>query len=101
MMRIGITGHQRLDSLSTWDWVERMMRAELSKINQPIMGITSLAVGADQLFARLVLEKNGSLHAVLPYKDIERSFSKDDISNFKALVAKATVEILNTPGSDE
>ena len=78
-----------------------MLRIELRRLSRPLVGITSLAIGADQLFARLVLEEGGTIHAVLPFEDIERSFSTDDIPAYRDLIAEATVEVLNIPGSDE
>jgi len=99
-MRIGITGHQQLDDPADWNWVSDTIRAELAKLSAPLIGVTSLALGADQLLAVLVLEKGGSIHAVLPYRDIERSFSPEDLPAYKRLVAQADVEVLSTPGSD-
>jgi hypothetical protein len=101
MMRIGITGHQRLEDPKAWVWVERVMRDELTKLAPPLVGVSSLAVGADQLLARLVLEKGGTLHAVLPFAEIERSFSPEDVPAYRELLRRATVEVLDTHGTDE
>lgn len=100
-MRIGITGHQKLDKAESWTWVNSSMRRELAEAKPPLTAVTSLAIGADQLLARLVLERGGSIHAVLPYADIERSFSSEDIQGYRDLVKHATVEILDTPGADQ
>ena len=64
-MHVGITGHQRLEDPKAWAWVARVMRDELARVAPPLVGVTSLAVGADQLLARLVLEAGGTIHAVL------------------------------------
>jgi hypothetical protein len=101
MALIGITGHQRLDKLERWTWVANTMRDELTKLEPPLIAVTSLAVGADQLFAELILEGGGSIHAVLPFADIERSFSAGGLSSFRKLLKGATVEVLNTFGTDE
>ncbi|HLJ88715.1 MAG TPA: hypothetical protein VKZ53_17990 [Candidatus Angelobacter sp.] len=101
MTRIGITGHQELDSKDAWTWVTRVMLNELAEIMPPIIAVTSLAIGADQLLARLVLKKGGTIHAILPYANIERSFSPENLDSFRDLVSHATVEILNNPGGDE
>jgi hypothetical protein len=100
-MRVGITGHQQLDDLKAWPWVAEVLHAELAKVAPPLVGVTSLAVGADQLFARLVLECDGTIHAVLPFADIERSFSPDHVPAYRELAKQATVEVLETPGTDE
>ena len=70
-------------------------------MSTPLLGVTSLAVGADQLFARLVLERGGMIHAVLPFADIERSFAPDHVSAYRELVTQASVEVLDTPGTDD
>jgi hypothetical protein len=101
MTRIGITGHQRLEDPGVWPWVARVMRDELARAAPPLVGVTSLAVGADQLLARLVLEKGGQVHAVLPFAGIERSFSAEHLPEYHKLVEQATVEVLDTPGTDE
>jgi len=101
MTRVGITGHQRLEDPDAWPWVASVMRDELARIAPPLVGVTSLAVGADQLLARLVLACSGTIHAVLPFADIERSFSPDDVPAYRELARQATVEVLDTPGTDE
>jgi hypothetical protein len=100
-MRVGVTGHQQLDDPTAWGWVARVMRDELARLTPPIVGVTSLAAGADQLLARLVLEADGTIHAVLPFADIERSFSAEDLPAYRELVRQAKVEVLDTPGTDE
>lgn len=64
MTRVGITGHQRLDDPEAWGWVASVMRDELARLAPPLIAVTSLAVGANQLLARLVLERGGMIHAV-------------------------------------
>jgi hypothetical protein len=100
-MRIGITGHQRLPDLSVWKWVEIAMDARLNVMPAPLIAVSSLAIGADQLLSRLVLQRGGELIAILPYEGIERSFSTEDVVAYRELVSKAKVETLSTPGSDE
>lgn len=77
------------------------VRAELAQMPPPLVGVTSLAIGADQVFAVLVLELGGAIHAVIPFADIERSFSPEDLPVYRDLIKHAEVEILRTPGSDE
>ncbi len=100
-MRVGITGHQRLDDPEAWRWVASVMRDELARISPPLVAVTSLAIGADQLLARLVLERGGTIHAVLPFADIERSFSPEHLPAYRELANQATIEALDTPGTDE
>lgn len=100
-MRVGITGHQRLEDPEGWPWVAGVMREELARVAPPLVGVTSLAVGADQLLAQLILERGGTIHAVLPFADIERSFAPEDVSAYRQLARQATIEVLDTPGTDE
>lgn len=100
-MWVGITGHQRLDDPKAWAWVASVMRDELAKLAPPLIAVTSLAVGADQLLARQVLERGGMIHAVLPFADIERSFSPDHVPAYRELARQSAVEVLDTPGTDE
>lgn len=100
-MRIGITGHQRLNDETAWQWVGDAIRSELSILSPPLVGITSLAIGADQLLARLILELGGQIHAILPYQDINRSFLCEDLPAFRLLVDQAKIEVLDTPGTDQ
>jgi hypothetical protein len=100
-MNVGITGHQRLDDPSAWSWVGDVIRAELATLTPPLVGVTSLAIGADQLLAELIIKQGGSIHAVLPYQDIERSFSTEDLPLYRKLASQADLEVLNTPGTDQ
>ena len=100
-MKIGITGHQQLTDLDAWVWVEKAISRELKAIQPPLIGITSLAIGADQLFAKLVLGHGGSIHAIIPFAGLERTFSNEDIQLYRELLELASVEVLTTPGTDE
>ena len=101
MTRIGITGHQRLEDPAAWSWVEEAVGRELDAVTGPLVVVTSLAIGADQLFARLGAARGAAVHAVLPFADIERTFAPGDLPAYRQLVDQASVEILQTPGTDE
>lgn len=101
MTRVGVTGHQQLDDPEGWPWVTSTMREQLAEMTPPLIAVTSLAVGSDQLLARLVMERGGKIHAVLPFANIERSFSTEYLPAYRELAKQATIEVLNTPGTDE
>ncbi len=101
MTRVGITGHQTLEDPSAWPWVASVMRDQLTRLAPPLVGVTSLALGADQLLARLILEQGGTIHAVLPFANIERSFLPQHVPAYRELAQQATIEVLTTPGTDE
>ncbi|GAB3762805.1 hypothetical protein [Microlunatus parietis] len=67
-MRIAITGHRGL-SPETSRLVDQAIRAELDQVAADhLVGISGLADGADQLFARAVLDAGGQLQVIVPAK---------------------------------
>ena len=102
-MLIGISGHQRLQNPDSWEWVRRELENTLASFAQPIVGITSLAIGADTLFARMVLELGGSLKVVVPFAGYEEKFEEDQAKQeYWDLLNQATsVEVLQKKGTDE
>ena len=102
-MRVGITGHQRLAAESAWDWVRRELESVLRNTAGPLVGVSSLAMGADQLFADLVLGSGGSLEVVLPFEGYSEKFVEErDEGEFERLLRSASkVETLRCRGSDE
>ena len=102
-MRVGVTGHQRLKDASGWWWVEQEFDALLNSLPQPLIGVTSLALGADQLFARTMLRRGGSLEVIIPFAGYERTFNErqDRQEYYRLLQLASHVEVLDTPGPDE
>ncbi|WP_113703561.1 hypothetical protein [Nonomuraea lactucae] len=71
MTRIAISGHRGLPP-DTADLVDAEIRATLSGETSALVGLSCLADGADQIFARAVLDLGGALEAVIPaqhYRD--------------------------------
>lgn len=54
-MILGITGHQSLESFDL-DWIKLIIGNFLTE-NNVIKGVSSLAIGADQLFCRELIKK--------------------------------------------
>ena len=101
-IKVGITGHQRLDNPIAWVWVEAAIGETLDAIEPPVIAISSLAIGADQLLASLVLSRGGELHAVIPFQGYERTFGPEDLEAYRRILTKArAVEYLKTQGTDE
>jgi hypothetical protein len=73
-MKIGVSGHQKLGSPDDVAWIRTSMRRELEEIDF-CAGITSLAAGADQLFAEVVLELGRSIDVVIPCGKYESTFA--------------------------
>lgn len=101
-VKVGITGHQRLDDPSAWGWVESTMSSELDALVQPVTAVSSLAIGADQLFASLVVRRGGQVHVIIPFSEYERTFDPKDVDAYRRTLSKAvSIEVLETPGTDE
>ena len=96
-MKVGITGHQNIPERAREAICQSM--EQVLAISNPVTGITSLADGADQLFASLVLEQGGRLHVIVPCHDYEESFGTPDaVVRFKMLLARAAeIDMLPYP----
>lgn len=75
-MKVGITGHQRLPKFCNWQWTADEISKILNSIERPLIGLSCLAAGTDQLFAKLIIDHDGSLHAVIPFHGYEDKFEK-------------------------
>lgn len=91
MPRIGITGHSNLSAAST-SLVREALTVELTQcVGDWLVGVSCLARGADQVFARAVLDCGGDLEVVLPAQDYrERKVKPDNLAEFDELIGKAT-----------
>ncbi|MGQ0718690.1 MAG: hypothetical protein ACT4NP_15545 [Pseudonocardiales bacterium] len=71
MTSIGITGHRGL-SPPTARLVKHALREALADCGASVTGVTALADGADQLFARAVIDRGGLIEVIVPathYRD--------------------------------
>jgi hypothetical protein len=102
-MRIGITGHQRLKNPSSWDWVEGEIKTIVALFPEPLIGITSLAIGADQLFAKIILEQQGTIEAIIPFEGYKLKFAEgNDRQEYQNFLNRASrIEVLQKKTSDE
>lgn len=101
-IKVGVTGHQRLDEPNAWGWVKTAFDNELDSLKQSVIAVCSLAIGADQLFASIVIDRGGQLHAVIPFQGYELTFSPQDLDEYNRILSRANiVEIMQTHGTDE
>jgi hypothetical protein len=79
------------------------MRSHLPSTPSPLIGITSLAIGADQLFAEIVLELGGTIEVIVPFPDYALRFEQGHHQQkYYELLNKASrVNVLQMVGSDE
>ena len=101
-MKVGITGHQDIPRHAA-GLVRTMLTQALADQPDPLSCVTSLADGADQMCAALVLKRGGSLHAVVPCAGYEKSFATTAAARrFRTLLAQsAAVETLPFPEPSE
>jgi hypothetical protein len=90
MSTLVITGHSDL-SPDIVPLVADGIRAALAGYPaQELVGVTCLARGADQVFARIVLDIGGSVEVVLPAADYrDRKVKPDNTADFDDLIGKA------------
>ncbi len=90
MTMIGCTGHQQMPPEARV-YADREMRLLLASVGTSIVGVSSLAAGADQMFARAVRELGGRLHVFIPSDGYESTFSEaEDLRSYLQLLAEAT-----------
>jgi hypothetical protein len=92
---VGVTGHRSLPDPSHWSWVTTQIGIALDAVEPPVVGVTSLAEGADQCFADAILARGGRIRAVLAFADFGASLEDGARASFDALVADADeVEVI-------
>ncbi len=90
-MKVGITGHQNLTAAeSAWLKVELENEIKQMKIEE---AFTCLAIGADQIFASVILANKIPLVAITPCEKYEQTFDGKHIEFYKSLVNQATSKI--------
>ncbi|MFB6825330.1 hypothetical protein ACFCXA_27540 [Streptomyces virginiae] len=93
MKRIGVTGHRAIPD-SVLGHVERALRAVLGGHEGPLEAFSSLAEGADQLFATIALEHGADLTVVIPSGDYEDTFEDPEaLARYRSLKNRATQEV--------
>ena len=88
MYRIAISGHRGLRG-PTVRLVDEAIRAELARHAPDLTGISCLADGADQIFARVVTDLGGSLKAVIPAAQYREKLPEDSHPGYDDLFAQA------------
>lgn len=100
-LSIGISGHQDLGSQDNQQWIKTQLRREIKSI-YVADAYSSLAIGADQLFAEICVDLGINLKAVIPSQQYETTFSARDEKKYTALLKKCqNVQILDYPNPSE
>ena len=87
-MKAGITGHQNLLWPGAEEWVRQSLAAAVLEFHVT-RGLTSLARGADQLFAEVLLEAEIPFTAIVPSAGYEQTFGDDLRTKYEDLLRQA------------
>jgi hypothetical protein len=98
---IGISGHRGLPA-RTAELVDGELRQAIARhASGRLVGVTCLADGADQLFARAILDAGGGLHAIVAASSFRAGLPAEARVTYDEMVAAAdTVEELPYATSD-
>jgi hypothetical protein len=88
MHRIAISGHRGLPA-PTADLADKAIRAVLAGHAPDVTGISCLADGADQIFARAVTDLGGALEVVIPAAEYRAGLPEDVHPEYDRLLAHA------------
>lgn len=88
MPRIAVSGHRGLPA-STVRLVDGTVRAALREQGAGVTGLSCLADGADQIFARAVLDAGGELEVVVPALDYRQGLPAAVLGEYDSLLARA------------
>src|SRR5262245_44226488 len=88
MYRIAISGHRGLPA-PTARQVDQAIRAALAERAPGVTGLSCLADGADQIFARAVTDLGATLEAVIPAARYRDGLPTDSHLIYDDLLAKA------------
>jgi hypothetical protein len=101
-MVVGVTGHQDIPPAAK-KFVKDKITEVLRNIDGNFSGVSSLASGADQLFAEIVVRMGAELHVVIPCNKYESTFSdKRALNQYHELLQQAgKVEVLNHKGPSQ
>lgn len=89
-MRVAVTGHRGLP-VETERLVDAAIRARLAALPGVVVGVSCLADGADQIFARAVLDAGGELEVVIPAKRYRDGLPAESWPAYDELLGKASV----------
>lgn len=88
-MIVGVTGHQDLGAPHEVAWVRRALTEQVAGC-APTSGLTSLAAGADQVFAEALVASRIPLDVVVPCAGYEDAFTdRDARGRYESLLARA------------
>lgn len=100
-MKLGVTGHQTLDEEQGWVVIRSELHDKLTSASKPLVGLSSLAPGADQVFAQEILRIGAELIAVLPFASYREKVPADGRHRFDTLLARSRDVVALEGGSTD
>lgn len=88
MRRIAVSGHRSLPP-PTVRLVDQAIRAALAGHGAEVIGLSCLADGADQIFARAVSDLGGKLEVIVPAGQYREGLPKDSHGEYDDLLRRA------------
>ncbi len=91
MTAVGCTGHQAMPDVAARHTVTELRRLLGPLAGGKLVGYSSLAAGADQMFAEVVLSLGAQLDLVIPSSNYDSTFTDaDDLAAYRRLLQQAT-----------
>ncbi|MGW0485266.1 hypothetical protein [Nonomuraea sp. NPDC003214] len=88
MVRIAVSGHRGLPE-ETAVLIDGAVRQALAEYGPEVAGLSCLADGADQIFARAILDLGGVLEAVIPAKEYRDGLPGECHAAYDELLGRA------------
>jgi hypothetical protein len=95
-MKLGVSGHRWRDG-ADWEWVRREIESLIIRIGT-VSGLTSLAPGADRVFADAILARGKDLVSIAPAVEGVIDLERTDKAAFDRYAARS-VEIIRVEGA--
>jgi hypothetical protein len=90
MVRLAITGHRLLPA-STETLVDQALREEIDRHqDDELAGVSSIADGADSLFAQAVLDAGGALVVIIPAQEYRDGLPAEHHATYESLLSRAS-----------
>lgn len=89
--RIAVSGHRDLGA-ETERLVDAAIREALAHQGEDLVGLSCLADGADQIFARVVLDVGGRIEAVVPAEEYRGGLPQQAHSAYDDLMSRAVAK---------
>lgn len=89
MTVIGASGHQDIPKAGL-EFVRKGIERAIDRFRGDVTGISSLAEGADQIFAEAILRRAAILKVIVPCEGYETTFSHAGLRSYQHLLSRAS-----------